>query len=98
MYITDFHHFLDEQGNIPNDMTKRARELANYHALIVDGATSSKPDDCFTEVRCNARNCHGSILFSFSDDKNKIHWSCTDCMNEGIISNWQDTHWDNRKK
>jgi hypothetical protein len=82
MYITNFYHLLDEQGNIPKDIPKRARELSNYLALIVDGVTSADADDCFTGVRCNVKNCPGDVLFSISDDMSEIHWYCTDCMNE----------------
>ena len=98
MYVTNFHHLLDEQGNIPKDIPKKGRELANYLALIVDGSTSADEDISFTGVRCNAKNCEGDILFSISDDKNEIYWFCPECPNEGIITNWQNTHWDNRKK
>jgi hypothetical protein len=42
MYISNMLHFLDETGNIPKDMHKSARELANFHALVVDETTKSK--------------------------------------------------------
>jgi len=25
----------------------------------------------------------------------EIHWYCPECENEGLISNWQGTRWDN---
>ena len=27
----------------------------------------------------------------------EIHWYCPDCENEGVISEWQKTKWDNHK-
>jgi hypothetical protein len=26
----------------------------------------------------------------------EIHWYCPECENEGVISEWQKTKWDNR--
>jgi hypothetical protein len=39
MYITNFQHYLDKDGNIPKDMPKEARELANFLALLIDEAS-----------------------------------------------------------
>ena len=36
-------HFLDEQGNIPKQMPKEARELASFFALVVDATTKTMP-------------------------------------------------------
>jgi hypothetical protein len=36
MYISNMLHFLDDQGNIPKQMPKEARELAGFHALVVN--------------------------------------------------------------
>jgi len=36
MYVSIFTHFLDEEGNIPKHIPAEARELASFHALIVD--------------------------------------------------------------
>jgi len=44
MYITNFQHFLNEEGNIPTDMPKEARELANFLALLIDDASTGDYD------------------------------------------------------
>lgn len=43
MNIPNMTHFLDDQGNIPKQMPKEARELANFLALIVDATTKKMP-------------------------------------------------------
>lgn len=43
MYISDINHFLDEQGNIPRQMLKPAREMAKFLAFIIDFTTQNKP-------------------------------------------------------
>ena len=44
MYISNLQHFLNEQGNIPAEMPKKNREMAGFHALIVDSATKDYPN------------------------------------------------------
>jgi len=31
-------------------------------------------------------------------NKQEIHWYCPVCENEGVISNWQKTKWDNTSR
>jgi len=89
-------HFLDETGNIPKQIPKEGRELANFLALIVDETTKSMPLILTsTEIRCFNKGCHGLIKSSVSRAKAEIHWHCNVCGNEGVISNWQGTRWDN---
>jgi len=35
-------------------------------------------------------------MSAFRPDTEEIHWYCPDCENEGVISGWQGTKWDNR--
>ena len=51
MHITNFKHFLNEEGNIPKDMPKEARELANFLALLIDEA-STGDYDAEPTIRC----------------------------------------------
>ena len=58
-------HFLDEQGNIPTQMPKEARELPNFLALVVDETTNSMPMTLTeTGIRCFNKGCHGQIKSS----------------------------------
>lgn len=97
MYISNMTHFLDEAGNIPKQMPKEARELANFLALVVDETTkeSSSLVIC-TTIRCFTKNCEGNINSEFLKANNEIHWVCSKCQNNGIISDWHNTKWDNR--
>lgn len=98
MYITIFTHFLDESGSIPTNMHKEARELANFHALVVDETTKSKSPVVLTGLRCFRKKCEGTIKSEIlADEEDAIHWVCSKCENEGVISDWQGTRWDNSK-
>ena len=97
MYITNMTHFLDESGNIPTQMPKEARELANFLALVVDETTKESSSTVIpTTIRCFKKKCEGTINSDFFKENKEIHWLCSKCQNEGIISDWQKTRWDNR--
>jgi hypothetical protein len=92
-------HFLNEQGNIAKEMPKEARELASFLALVVDTTTKTTPSILTsTDLRCFKKACHGLIKTAVKHDDREIPWYCPECENEGVISNWQGTKWDNRIK
>jgi hypothetical protein len=98
MYISNMQHFLDETGNIPKQMPKEARELASFMALVVDTTTKTLPSTlASTEIRCFEKGCHGMIKSEIIGKNDDVHWICSKCPNEGRISEWQKTKWDNRR-
>jgi len=98
MYIANITHFLDDQGNIPKQMPKKARELANFLALIVDSTTKTMPSTLTsTDIRCFQKGCHGLVKSAIRPKEGEINWYCPECENEGVISHWQRTKWDNMR-
>jgi hypothetical protein len=92
-------HFLNEQGNIAKEMPKEARELASFLALVVDATTKTTPSILTsTDLRCFKKACHGLIKTAVKHNDEEIHWYCPDCENEGVISHWHGTKWDNTFK
>lgn len=90
-------HFLDAKGNIPKQMPKEARELASFLALVIDSTTKNIPFTLTqTDVRCFEKGCQGLIKSEILKANNEIHWRCSKCKNEGRISGWKLTKWDNR--
>ena len=90
-------HSLDKTGSIPKQMPKEARELASFLALVVDATTKTMPSTLTsTEIRYFKKGCHGLVKSSISPDGKEIHWYCPECENEGVISEWQGSRWDNR--
>ena len=66
-------HFLDEAGNIPKQMPKEARELANFLALVVDETTKKSSSSVIhTSIRCFKKKCEGTINSEFSKENNEI--------------------------
>jgi len=52
MFVINLQHFLDDNGNIPQDIPKEAKELACFLVLLVYNATSGN-DDSHHPIRCN---------------------------------------------
>ena len=94
MHITNFKHFLDENGNIPTNLPKETRELAYFLALLVDDSTSGDYDS-ESQVNCIEKNCEGLIVPTLIDDTDEIYWVCVECKTKGVISNWRGAKWDN---
>jgi hypothetical protein len=99
MYITNMTHFLDETGNIPKQMPKEARELASFMALVVDSTTRKSPKTLtLTDIRCFKKGCKGMIKSEILGKNDEIHWICSKCQNEGVISEWKLTKWNSATK
>lgn len=95
-YITDITHYLDSTGEMPTDLPQEAASLASFLALIIDGTTETG-SSVFNEIglRCRKDGCTGSILSRL--ESKEIIWHCALCGHNGIISNWQNTKWNQLK-
>lgn len=101
MMITDLRHFLNENDEIPDELTSEAKELLQFFGHIVEAATYvyERPTKSAGEV-CrsvyNGSSCPGELEVWVSFDNSQIGWECSDCDDEGFISNWEGTQWDRR--
>ena len=78
-------------------MPREARELASFFALVIDTATKTLPNKLTpTIIRCFEKGCQGIIKNEIASKNDDVHWVCNKCPNEGVISKWQKTKWDNR--
>jgi hypothetical protein len=97
MYISDMTHFLDEQGNIAKGMHQEGREMAGFLALIIDQTTKDFEHPVHSsDIRCRIKKCDGKVEILIDANTEEIKWSCTHCDEDGKISGWQNTKWDNR--
>ena len=78
-------------------MPDEAKELIGFLTQVIDTTTKTLPDSLTTtDVKCFKKGCSGMIKSAFRPDTQEIHWYCPDCENDGLISGWQQTEWDNR--
>jgi len=96
-WITHLPHFLNEEGNLLNDLPTPARRLAKAlcefvtYATHFDGEGDELPR-CFAVVK--RKRCQGKVMPLISLEDARIGWHCSSCGSEGSISGWQGTLWD----
>lgn len=97
--VTDLHHFLDEDGNLP-DLPGPALNLALHLGAIVAWMTAvvAEEEVEVTNVVCRRRprrrRCLGQIVARFHPPDDRIEWACPVCGENGIIDGWVGTPWD----
>lgn len=97
-YVTDITHFLDKNGELI-EMPGPARKLASFLVLLIDATTQACPArDSDTHIRCRTIACRGSIRASLASRDDEISWHCPECGHNGVIRNWRETKWDQRRQ
>ena len=97
MFISNITHFLDKNGDIAKDMHPEAKELASFLTFIIEATTDFEAETGFsTEINCIKKGCKGIIRSTILFEKNnEIFWQCPECGEEGTITEWEGTQWDN---
>ncbi len=98
--ITDIQYFIDKNAKV-QDLPLETKELLIFLAAIIEAATTEyERPVTLSSVNCQKiimeETCYGEIEVWVYADNNKIGWSCLECGDEGIISNWEETPWDKR--
>lgn len=99
MLVTDLHHFLD----LPPDTPNPARRLAEHLANIVRAATAGDAGTAWeTTLPCRRRPANrrgpGRMIVLRTESEAPIRWQCSVCVDEGAISNWEDSPFDLRRQ
>ncbi|UQX11465.1 hypothetical protein [Candidatus Mycobacterium methanotrophicum] len=100
MLVSDLNHFL----NLSDDVPAPARRLAQHFADIVRAATAGqRVDEQWTSAlpcrrRPGRRPCSGRISLVRHDPPASIRWWCSNCPDEGVISNWENSPYDLRRR
>jgi hypothetical protein len=97
MFVSDLRHFLD----LPADAPGPARRMADRLASVVRAASAAKAGTPWeSALRCQRRPAHracpGHIAVFRADLPAPIAWRCTACGDDGVISGWEDSHFDLR--
>jgi hypothetical protein len=99
MLVTDLHHFLD----LPQDTPGPARRLAGHLSNIVRAATAGDTGTAWESAlpcwrRPAGRRCPGQMIVLRTEPGAPIRWQCSTCSDEGVISNWEDSPFDLRRR
>jgi hypothetical protein len=99
MLVTDLNHFAD----LPEDTPGPARRLAGHLSNIVRSATAGDAGTAWeTALPCRRRpanrRCPGRIIVLRTEAPAPIRWQCSACDDEGMISNWEGSAFDLRRR
>jgi hypothetical protein len=99
MLVTDLHHFLD----LPEDTPGPARRLAEHLSNIVRAATAGDATTAWESAlpcrrRPANRRCPGRMIVLRTEPGAPIRWQCSVCDDQGVISNWEDSPFDLRRR
>ncbi len=97
-FATNIQHFLDEKGAIPESMPRQARKLienlGRIIACVTEQPSASPKRVVFCWNRINSKHCSGKIASGIDLGSLNILWHCLKCGDNGLISNWEHTFWD----
>ena len=99
MLVSDLNHFLD----LPPDTPGPARRLAGHLSDIVRAATAGDARTAWeTALPCRRRparrRCPGRMIVLRTEAPAPIRWQCSACDDQGVISNWEDSAFDLRRR
>ena len=99
MFVTDLHHYLD----LPEDTPGPARRLAEHLSDIVRAATAGDAGTAWESAltcrrRPGNRRCPGRMIMRRTKPAAPIQWQCGACDDDGVISNWEDSPFDLRRR
>jgi hypothetical protein len=99
MLVSDLTHFLD----LPPDTPGPARRLAGHLSDIVRAATAGDAGTAWeTALPCPRRparrHCPGRMIVLRAEAPAPIRWQCSICGDQGVISNWEDSAFDLRRR
>jgi hypothetical protein len=95
MLVADLHHYLDLSDDIPGPVRRLAGQLSSIVRAATAGDAgmywmSSRP----CRRRPGNRSCPGRTILLWPQPAAPIHWKCSTCDDEGLISNWGDSPYD----
>ena len=99
MFISDLHHFLD----LPEGTPGPAHRMAEHLCDIVRAATAGDAGTAWeSALACRRRpanrRCPGRLMVLATEPAAPIRWQCNVCDDQGLISNWENSPFDLRRR
>lgn len=99
VFVSDLRHFMD----MPEDAPGPAVRMAEHLSAVVRAATAGPAGTAWlSALGCGRRPgrtpCPGRMMVFRTDKPAPIEWRCSSCGDEGVISGWEDSYADLRRR
>lgn len=99
MYVADLRHFLDLSPSTPGPARRLAEQLGGIaRAATAGDAGNAWPSALPCRRRPGRRPCPGRITVFRPEPPAEIRWQCDVCGDQGVISGWEDSPYDLRRR
>ena len=97
MWVIDIRHWLGENlvdAGLPQLRlkVKKLGEIITYATAIAAGISVDVRPRCWRKPQ--RKPCAGELEISLNLDTKKIHWLCSECGDEGVVTGWSGLMWD----
>lgn len=99
MLVADLQHFFDLPPDTPSPARRLAEHLSNIVRAATAGGAATSWESALPCLRRPAnRRCRGRMIVTPTAPGAPIRWQCSVCGDEGVISNWEDSPFDLRRR
>jgi len=97
MWVIDIQHWLDETKTaaaVPRLRLKvqKLTEIITYATSVVAGMPTNLIPKCWR--RPKRKPCKGILNIHIDQNSDQIHWHCSICNDEGVVTGWEGLIWD----
>jgi hypothetical protein len=97
MWVINIQHWLDETKTtaaIPQLRSKvqKLTEIITYATSVVAGRPTDPIPKCWR--RPKRKPCEGILNIHIGENSDQIHWYCSICNDEGVVTGWDGLIWD----
>jgi hypothetical protein len=97
MWVIDIRHSLGENLTGPGHLqlkskVKKLGAIITYATAVEAGIPVDVQPRCWRKPK--RKPCPGELEISLNPDTKQIHWLCTECGDEGVVTGWSGLIWD----
>ncbi len=97
MWVINIQHWLDETKTasaVPQLRlkVKKLAEIITYATSVAAGIPIDSIPKCWR--RPKRKPCKEILGIHLNENTNQIHWYCSSCYDEGIVTGWEGLIWD----
>jgi hypothetical protein len=97
MWVINIRHWLDDTNSGPalpqlRFKVKKLSEIIMFATSLSNSVSAEAALKCWR--RPKRKPCNGSMELDLDESIGQIHWCCSKCGDEGVITGWQGLIWD----